>query len=111
MANDFELLVSKEKFDNRVETLQNNLTLLQNYADRYSDLKAEANRVFGEDEENLEKAKRLVEENLKRVYNAINATEEAIRTLNATSAKFEETTQNVGNALEDAIGLAENLFN
>lgn len=110
MANDFELLVSKEKFDNRVETLQNNLTLLQGYAARYEDLKNEAHRVFGDDDENLNKAKRLVEENLKRVRNAIAATEEAIRTLNATSEKFEETTENVGQALEDAIGIAATLF-
>ncbi len=109
MANDFELLVSKEKFDNRVETLQNNLTLLQGYASRYEDLKEQTSEVFQGDDENIAKAKRLVEENLKRVYNAIAATEEAIKSLNATSAKFEETTANVGQAFEDAIAIAANL--
>ena len=109
MANDFELLVSKEKFDNRVETLQNNLTLLQGYASRYEDLKEQTGEVFQGDDENIAKAKRLVEENLKRVYNAIAATEEAIKSLNATSAKFEETTANVGQAFEDAIAIAANL--
>lgn len=110
MSNDFELLVSKEKFDNRVETLQNNLTLMQGYANRYEDLKNEASKIFGDDEENVAKAQRLVDANLKRVYNAIAATEEAIRSLNATSEKFEQTTANVGQALDDAFAIATNLF-
>lgn len=109
MANDFELLVSKEKFDNRVETLQNNLTLLQGYAARYEDLKEQTSEVFQGDDENINKAKRLVEENLKRVYNAITATEEAIKSLNTTSEKFEQTAANVGQAFEDAIAVAANL--
>ena len=109
MANEFELLVSKEKFDNRVETLQNNLTLMQGYAARYEELKNRASEVFEGDDENITKAQRLVEENLKRVYNAIAATEEAIRSLNATSEKFEQTAANVGQAFEDAIAVAANL--
>ena len=110
MANDFELLVSKEKFDNRIETLNGYLQTLRSYAQRYEDLKNSTNRVFGEDEENVRAAKDLVDENLKRVHNAITATEEAIKTLEATSSKFEETTQNVGQALQDAIGMAASLF-
>ena len=110
MANDFELLVSKDKFDNRVETLSNYVTLLKSYAARYEDLKNSTHRVFAEDAEKVADAKQAVEEQLKRVYNAISATEEAIKTLNATSSRFDETSKNVGQGLKDAVAIAADLF-
>ena len=110
MANEFELLVSKEKFDNRVETLSNYVTLLKGYAARYEDLKNSTHRVFGEDTEKVADAKAAVEAQLKRVYNAISATEEAIKTLNATSSKFDETSANVAQGLKDAVAIAADLF-
>ena len=110
MANEFELLVSKEKFDNRVETLSNYVTLLKGYAARYEDLKNSTNKIFGDDEEKVAEARNAVEGQLKRVHNAINATEEAIKTLNATSSKFDETSANVGQALKDAVAIAADMF-
>ena len=110
MANDFELLVSKEKFDNRVSTLENYLTTLKNYAARYADLKDSTRRIFGDDEEKVAQAKQAVEGQLVRVNNAISATEQAIKVLGDTSSKFDETSANVGQALQDAIAIAADLF-
>lgn len=110
MANDFELLVSREKFDNRVSTLQNYLTQLKGYASRYEDLKNSTHRVFGGDSEKVNEARNVVQSQLNKVNNAITATEEAIKVLSETSSKFDETSANVGQALQDAVAIAADLF-
>ncbi|MBQ7871593.1 MAG: hypothetical protein IJ357_05580 [Oscillospiraceae bacterium] len=110
MANEVELLVSKEKFDNRVSTLEGCLRVLQGLATEYGELKDSASDIFDEDQEKVTTTQKLVEEYIIRVNSSIEATQKAIQTLNDTSTKFEDTSTHVTQALEDAINLAKNLF-
>lgn len=109
-AQELEIFVQKEKYQNQINLLETKITQLQAKADEMEQLKREASTVFGDSDDNLAKAQENVEGRIRLINQAINASRASVETLQKMLQSTEDISVNVNKLLEEAMEAAAKLF-
>ena len=107
MADELTLLASKSDFDNLIQQIDGKMQTLQGIADQYEALRDNVSSFMEEEDDNLEKMKANVQENVKRVYEAIGAANTTKANLQSTVDEMEAFSSNVGTTLEEGVQTAQ----
>ncbi len=101
-AGNFELYVSKEKFEQELSQLDAKLTSLNGLLGEYEAKKAQASSVWGEEDENLNKAKQLCDSAIKAVSKKIEETKRSKEALQNILSESQTIQGEIGSKLEAA---------
>lgn len=104
-----ELKISSQKYLGRLSVLESQMTMLRQLETEYQDLKGQVNSFAGESDQ-IAALQTNVDTNIQRVNNAIDATEAAIRTLQANVQSMESASSNISSMIQDSINIAQTIL-
>lgn len=105
MAGSLELLVSTEKYENRISMLETFLSSLESLAAEYETLQGQVSSFAGGSDQ-VAKLQQNVQINVTRVNKAIEATRASIQTLQNTVTTMSNVGQNINTIIEGSINAA-----
>ena len=111
MAGELKLLVSQSKYEGRITMLEGYLADLKAIAADYESLKSRATNVLGSDDDNLAQMQSVVEQNIQRVNNAIQATQASINAVKTTMSTMANVSSNVSSIIQEASQIAGQMYN
>ena len=102
MADELTLFASKADFDDLISQIDGKMHVLEGIADEYNALRDNVNSFMNEDD-NVERMKGAVQENVNAVQRAIGAAQITRENLQKTVDEMEQFSTNVGTTLDQAV--------
>ena len=109
-AGNFELYVSKEKFQGELDALEGNLGRLNALLEQYQAKKEQARQVWGEEDENLAKAQRMCDTAIRAVSKKIEETKVSKEALQGILSSAQSVQADIGSMLDEATAKIESLI-
>ena len=107
----FELYVSKDGFERELAELDGKLSKLNGPLTEYQQKKAEASRVWGEQDENLAKAQQMCDTAIRVVEKKIDETRQSKEALQSVLSSAEDFQSKMGQEIETQTEIIEKLLN
>lgn len=106
----FELRVDHGVYDGKISELETCVARFEIKKDQYNALKERINSVFGEDDDNYDNARAMVDSAIKVVDQKIRATRECIRVLRQTVSSTSSASSSVSGMLDEATNVMQSLL-
>ncbi len=110
-AGNFELYVSRQKFEQELSQLDAKLGTLRGLLEEYTAKKEQARQVWGEEDENLAKAQHMCDVAIQAVNKKIQETQDSKNALQSILDSATEASGNIGTFLDEATQKIESLIN
>lgn len=100
--NDFELYVDQQQYANEVDSLQKDVSKLEDLSSRFNTMKERARDAWGDEDENLTKARNMCDTAIKVIQQRIKVTQGNIKGLKDISSRAETVQKEIGEKLDEA---------
>ncbi len=100
--NDFELYVDQKQYAEEVGSLKKDVNKLEDLASRFNTMKDRARDAWGDEDENLTKARNMCDTAIKVIQQRIKVTQGNIKGLEEISSKAETVQKEMGEKLDEA---------
>ena len=107
---EFELYVSKEKFEQELSQLEAKLNSLNGLLGEYQAKREQARQVWGEEDENLAKAQHMCDTAIRAVEKKIDETKESKNALETILSESQSIQGSMGARLDEATSVIESLI-
>ena len=110
-VDDLRLKVSLSDYLKKISTLDSKIAGLEGVLKEYEALQRNANRVLGDDDDNLNNLREMLQRNIKSVQGQKKILEEQKRMLEDQVDRLGNLRENVGSMIQEGIGVASTAFN
>lgn len=106
-SGEVRLVVSRESYQNQIELLQGYLNRLDNTISQYQQKETELDSFMTGDDDNYQKMRESVEQNIRTVQKAREMCDASIQMMRQTLQEMESFGENVGRTLDSAFDAAK----